>query len=140
MAAEEAKAVRKEAISLRKDLAGMWTREPKGEQLCEKVKQLELQLLEWSIEQDFVQIELEVQKAYMGGRLAEDRQWSVDIYTSFNISQIALWDDHTTRLRGQAFAFHATLNNEIIIKLLSVNLKHFTSVHFQAVQSSLSHD
>ena len=89
MAVGEADTARKEAISVRKELEALQGRglgSPKVERLREEVKRLELQLLERSIEQDFVQakIELEVHRAVESERrkcdeekLAEDRQRSV---------------------------------------------------------------
>ena len=89
MAAGEADTARKEASSLRKELETLQGRglgSPKVERLREEVKRLELQLLERSIDQEFVQakIELEVHRAVESERrkweeekLAEDRQRSV---------------------------------------------------------------
>ena len=86
LAAGEAETARREAIGLRKELETLQGRglgSPKVERLREEVKRLELQLLERSLEQDFVQakIELEVHRAVESERrkweeekLAEDRQ------------------------------------------------------------------
>ena len=93
MVEEEAEIAREEAISLRKELdtlEGHKVESPKVERLREEVKRLEIQLLERSIEQDFVQakIKLEVHRAVESARrnreeektpkLKEEKQWSVE--------------------------------------------------------------
>ena len=76
MAEGEAGTARNEVSSLRKELEtwqGHEVRDPQVEQLREEVKRLELQLLERSIEQEFVQakVELEVHRAVE----SERRKW-----------------------------------------------------------------
>ena len=77
MAEGEAETARNEASDLKKELEktlrGCKAESPKVERLREEVKQLELQLLERSMEQDFVQakVELEVHRA----AVAERRKW-----------------------------------------------------------------
>ena len=77
MAEGAAKTARNKASDLKKELEktlrGRKAESPKVERLREEVKQLELQLLERSMEQDFVQakVELEIHRAVA----AESRKW-----------------------------------------------------------------